>query len=277
MHSKNVRLRFIGVIHSPFKDAAQAPSQGRDAQGVIEVFEPYCKALKDIEGFSHIHLLYWLHKARCYSLIVRTPWDTEKHGLFATRSPHRINPIGYAVVELRKVYGRKLAVRGLDAVDGTPVIDIKPYISSIDTKRTGHNDWLQKTMRDRAHRAYILHMTLPRTTTIQIGKLGRHRLSRGHYYYVGSAKNNLHQRIARHRRKYKKRFWHIDHLLAHATIRDVYTSDLDEDRLARVMESLCQVPIKKFGASDSYRDAHLFFSSDAIVRMILTYTAMKKL
>ena len=272
MHSKNIRLRFIGIIHTPFK----TPAQDRGAKGTIEVFKQYQKALKDIGGFSHLHLFYWLHRTHRYKLITQTPWDGTTHGLFATRSPHRINPIGYAVVELLKVHGRKLIVRGIDALDNTPVIDIKPFITSIDTITTGHEDWRYCNARVPKHTTYVLHMTLPRTTTMHIGKMGRICFKRGHYYYVGSAKTNLQQRIARHRQKQKKRFWHIDYLLAHAAIQGVYTSHLDEEYLARIMELLSHIPVKKFGASDSSRGAHLFFSPTTIVQAILSYTTLRR-
>ena len=120
----------IGVIHSPYKSLGDCPRQASKSEvvAVIEVFEQYAGGLKDIEGFSHLILLYWLHKSHGYSLLVRTPWDTESHGLFTTRSPNRPNPIGISVVKLIERSGTILRVRGIDAIDGTPLIDIKPYI-----------------------------------------------------------------------------------------------------------------------------------------------------
>ena len=84
--------------------------------------------MKDIEGFTHIHIYYWLHKSKGYSLHVNTPWDDIPHGLFTTRSPHRPNPIGHTTVELVEQKDNILMVKGLDAIDGTPVLDIKPYV-----------------------------------------------------------------------------------------------------------------------------------------------------
>ena len=120
----------IGVIHSPYKSLSDCPRQASKSEvvAVIEVFEQYAGGLKDIEGFSHLILLYWLHKSHGYSLLVRTPWDTELHGLFTTRSPNRPNPIGISVVKLIERSGTILRVRGIDAIDGTPLIDIKPYV-----------------------------------------------------------------------------------------------------------------------------------------------------
>ena len=136
----------IGVIHSPYKSLGDCPRQASKSEvvAVIEVFEQYAGGLKDIEGFSHLILLYWLHKSHGYSLLVRTPWDTELHGLFTTRSPNRPNPIGISVVKLIERRGNILRVKGIDAIDGTPLIDIKPYVPEFnfndrDEKRIG---WL---------------------------------------------------------------------------------------------------------------------------------------
>ena len=136
----------IGVIHSPYKSLRDCPRQASKSEvvAVIEVFEQYAGGLKDIEGFSHLILLYWLHKSHGYSLLVRTPWDTELHGLFTTRSPNRPNPIGISVVKLIERRGNILRVKGIDAIDGTPLIDIKPYVPEFnfndrDEKRIG---WL---------------------------------------------------------------------------------------------------------------------------------------
>ena len=125
-----ITLTPIGVIHSPYKSLSDCPRQASKTGviAVIEVFEQYAGGLKDIEGFSHLILLYWLHKSHGYSLLVRTPWDTELHGLFTTRSPNRPNPIGISVVKLIERHGNTLRVRGIDAIDGTPLIDIKPYV-----------------------------------------------------------------------------------------------------------------------------------------------------
>lgn len=93
-----LELEPIGVVHSPYKKNGEA--QGGEEVSEIVIFDEYEGGLKDIEGFSHLHVFYWLHKSGGYSLSVRTPWDPEPHGLFATRSPHRPNPIGYSVVQL---------------------------------------------------------------------------------------------------------------------------------------------------------------------------------
>ncbi|MGB3477526.1 MAG: tRNA (N6-threonylcarbamoyladenosine(37)-N6)-methyltransferase TrmO [bacterium] len=137
-------LTFIGTIHSPYKSKADAPSQGRDNICEIEILKEYEAGLKDIDGFSHLHIFYWLHESRGFTLSVNTPWDDKPHGLFATRSPHRINPIACAAVELVEKKQNILKVKGLDAIEGTPVLDIKPYIPKIDAKPEAQIGWLKE-------------------------------------------------------------------------------------------------------------------------------------
>ncbi|MCK4475916.1 MAG: tRNA (N6-threonylcarbamoyladenosine(37)-N6)-methyltransferase TrmO [Methanophagales archaeon] len=129
-------VKQIGTIHTPYKTAKEVPYQGSLSEDVceIELFKEYEGGLKDIEGFSHLIVLYWLHKSKGYSLLVRTPWDTEPHGLFTTRSPHRPNPIGISIVRLIERKGNILRVKGIDAIDGTPLIDIKPYVPEFGEK-----------------------------------------------------------------------------------------------------------------------------------------------
>lgn len=139
-----LKLKPIGVIHSPYH-AGQVPYQGcgREEIGEVEVFEQFAEGLKDIEGFSHIVLIYWFHKSRGYSLMVRTPWDTKPHGLFTTRSPNRPCPLGLSVVRLVARKGNILKVKDLDAIDGTPLLDIKPYVPTVDEKSDIKVGWLE--------------------------------------------------------------------------------------------------------------------------------------
>ena len=145
----SVDLKIIGVIHSPYKKTSDATFQGNDKISKIEISKKYEDGLKDIEGFTHLHVFYWLHKSKGFSLIVNTPWDTISHGLFTTRSSHRPNPIGHAVVELIEQKDNILSVRGLDAIDGTPVMDIKPYIKKLDAKTDAISGWIEKTNLER--------------------------------------------------------------------------------------------------------------------------------
>ncbi len=131
-----MKLKQIGVIHTPYKTLTECPRQTCKSEQIaeIEVFKEYEGGLKDIEGFSHLIVLYWLHKSTGYSSLVRTPWDTELHGLFTTRTPNRPNPIGISIVRLVERKGNILGVKGVDAIDGTPLIDIKPYVPEFDEK-----------------------------------------------------------------------------------------------------------------------------------------------
>ena len=145
----SVDLKIIGVVHSSYKTTADAPFQGNDKISKIEISKEYEGGLKDIEGFTHLHVFYWLHKSKGFSLLVTTPWDTIPHGFFTTRSPHRPNPIGHAVVELVEQKDNILSVRGLDAIEGTPIMDIKPYIKKLDVKTDAISGWIEKTNLER--------------------------------------------------------------------------------------------------------------------------------
>jgi len=140
-----VDLKIIGIVHSSYKTTTNAQRQGNNKMSEIEIYEEYQQGLKDLGDFTHIHVLYWLHESKGFSLMVNTPWDTSPHGLFTTRSPHRPNPIGHAIVELFKQKGNILSVKGLDAKEGTPVIDIKPYVKKLDAKIDAISGWIEKT------------------------------------------------------------------------------------------------------------------------------------
>jgi formylmethanofuran dehydrogenase subunit E len=140
-----MQLKPIGIIRSLYKNRKETPPQGREEICWIEVSEQYAEGLKDIDGFSHLILFYWFHCSKNYSLLVKTPWDSKPHGVFATRSPNRPNPLGFSVVELIEREGNKLKVKGLDALEGTPLIDIKPYLSEIDAKANVRVGWVKET------------------------------------------------------------------------------------------------------------------------------------
>ena len=141
----SVELKSIGIIHSPYKNTGGAPYQAYESEEIsrIEVFKEFEEGLKDIEGFSHIIVIYWFHKSQGYQLLVRTPHDDSLHGLFATRSPHRPCPLGLSAVELVARGKNILKVKGLEAVDGTPLLDIKPYLPSVDEKTPVEVGWLE--------------------------------------------------------------------------------------------------------------------------------------
>ena len=141
----SLELKPIGVIHSPYKDRGEAPYQGYRSKKTsrIEVFKEFEEGLQDIEGFSHIIVIYWLHKSEGYHLLVKTPWDDIPHGLFTTRSPHRPCPLALTVVELVAREKNVLKVKGLDAIDGSPLLDIKPHIAVVDETSVVRSGWLE--------------------------------------------------------------------------------------------------------------------------------------
>ena len=132
--AKKFELVPIGVIHSSYQKEGDAPSQGRlsPATSEIEIFPDYTDGLEDVAGLPHLIILYWLDRADRCMLTAIPPHSKKEHGVFATRSPDRPNPIGFAVIDLLGIVGTRLIVRGLDAFDGTPVLDIKPYSPEID-------------------------------------------------------------------------------------------------------------------------------------------------
>lgn len=130
-----MELKQIGVIHSSYKAAGDAPFQGRLAEktAVLEVFPAFEGGLRDIEQASHLIVLYWGHLANRDRLQVQTPHSPEIKGVFACRSPDRPKPIAFCVAVLLQKNGRQLLVRGVDAVDGSPLLDLKPYFSHLDS------------------------------------------------------------------------------------------------------------------------------------------------
>ena len=140
------RLIPIGVIHSPYKRRGDAPFQGRhkDEVSTLEVFEHYEPGLKDVETCSHLIVLYLQNRGDRERLQTQTPWGPEIRGVFATRSPNRPNPIGLCTVELVERKGRFLTVRWLDALDGSPLLDIKPYSAGVDAVPEADVGWHRK-------------------------------------------------------------------------------------------------------------------------------------
>ncbi len=143
-NTQRLELKPIGIIHSPYNDSDKAPYQWYRNKKLsrIEVFKEFEPGLQDIEGFSHIIVIYWFHKSQGYHMLVKTPWDDVRHGLFTTRSPHRPCPLGLTVVELVAREKNILKVKGLDAINGTPLLDIKPFIRSIDERSVVKAGWL---------------------------------------------------------------------------------------------------------------------------------------
>ncbi len=137
----------IGIIHSPFKEPKGTPIQPTCAEGVngwVEVFPQYAEGLKDVEGFSHLILLYHFHLSKGVSLHARPFMDDEVHGIFAIRGPSRPNPIGISVVRLIGVEDNILHIQDVDIIDGTPLLDIKPYVPEVDARNVEKIGWLEK-------------------------------------------------------------------------------------------------------------------------------------
>jgi tRNA-Thr(GGU) m(6)t(6)A37 methyltransferase TsaA len=135
----------IGVIHTPYKEPRGTPIQPTGALGVegtAEVFPEYAPGLKDLDGFSHVILLYHFHLADGYSLTVRPYLGREDRGVFATRFPGRPNPMGLSIVRLTGVDGCALRIMDVDIVDGTPLLDIKPYVPAFDHREDVRIGWL---------------------------------------------------------------------------------------------------------------------------------------
>jgi tRNA-Thr(GGU) m(6)t(6)A37 methyltransferase TsaA len=144
---KQITFQPIGTIHTPFKDTKNMPIQGKGGKGIggtINIKPSFAEGLKDIGGFSHIILIYGFHRSKKCSLLVRPFLDDKLRGVFATRAPKRPNPIGISVVRLRKVEGAVLHIEDVDMVDGTPLLDIKPYVPDIDAFSTKRIGWLSK-------------------------------------------------------------------------------------------------------------------------------------
>ena len=127
--------RSIGVIHSPFKEPKNVPIQAaasKGTEGTIEIYPQFVQGLTDLEGFSQIILLYHLHLVTDSPLMVKPFLDDKLHGVFATRSPARPNKIGFSIVRLQRIEGNVLYIQNLDVIEGTPLLDIKPYIPAFD-------------------------------------------------------------------------------------------------------------------------------------------------
>ena len=146
-----IKLTPIGIIHSPFRQATGTPVQPSAAKGVegaVEVFEEYAAGLKDLAGFERIWLLYWFDRAEVEApaLIVKPYLDNTRRGVFATRAPARPNPIGLSSVHLLRIQRNKLDIRDVDILDGTPLLDIKPYVPQFDIFRVACSGWLERTV-----------------------------------------------------------------------------------------------------------------------------------
>jgi len=142
-----MQLKPIGIIHTPFtrqKEMPRSTSQAAGIKGTVELFAEYHAALKDLDSFSHVILIWHLDRSKGFHLEVVPPKQAQTRGLFATRSPHRPNPIGLSIVELHKIEDGVLYVERVDMLDGTPLLDIKPYIPASDSIQDARPGWLDR-------------------------------------------------------------------------------------------------------------------------------------
>ena len=150
---KEITFKPIGIIHSPFKEPVGIPIQPAGAKGIkgnIEIFEEFKEGLKDLDGFSHIVLLFHFHLSKNFNLLVYPYMEDKIRGVFATRAPRRPNQIGMSIVRLEKVEDNILHISNVDIIDGTPLLDIKPFVSKFDCFDINENEkvgWLKKRVK----------------------------------------------------------------------------------------------------------------------------------
>jgi len=145
MPSKQITIIPIGVIHTPFNTIEGMPIQPLAAKGIrghIELFPEYTEGLTDLEEFSHITLVYHLHEINGYDLLVKPFMDNKEHGIFATKSPKRPNAIGLSTVKLLGIQNNVIHIEMVDMLNGTPLIDIKPFYSKFDNRTNTKSGWL---------------------------------------------------------------------------------------------------------------------------------------
>jgi tRNA (adenine37-N6)-methyltransferase len=150
---EKIEYRPIGIIHTSYKTPEGTPIQPTHAQGPeakVEVLPEYAEGLTDLAGFSHIYLIYHFHLSKKFSLMVKPFLDTEFHGLFSTRAPSRPNSIGLSIVRLTGIKENILRVKNIDVLDGTPLLDIKPYVPGFDICKVDKIGWMEKKIKNLA-------------------------------------------------------------------------------------------------------------------------------
>ena len=152
MSAQKITFKPIGVIHTPYDDPVGVPIQGslrKDVEATVELFPEFVDGLQDVDGFSHLILLYQFHLSDGYRLVTKPFLDDTPRGVFAIRSPRRPNPIGMTVVRILGLDGNKLRVAGVDMVNGTPLLDIKPYIPDSDAHDADRMGWIGEKMKEK--------------------------------------------------------------------------------------------------------------------------------
>jgi len=160
---REIKVKPIGMIHTPYKEPSGMPIQGtfeKGARGNIRLFPKYKAGLKDIEGFSHIILIYYFNRSKEEKLTARPFLEDKEHGIFAIRSPHRPNHIGFSIVKIEKVRGSVITFSEVDMLDETPLIDIKPYVPRFDSRKNAKGGWTEK---------HFMSGKIPKRTKIKRG------------------------------------------------------------------------------------------------------------
>lgn len=142
-----ITMRPIGIIRTPYKTTEGMPIQGtfeKGVSGTIKLFSGYRRGLKDIEGFSHVILIYHFNRSKQEKLTGKPFLEDKEHGIFAIRSPHRPNHIGFSIVKLEKVCGADITFSEVDMLDGTPLLDIKPYVKYFDNRTNVKSGWVSR-------------------------------------------------------------------------------------------------------------------------------------
>jgi tRNA-Thr(GGU) m(6)t(6)A37 methyltransferase TsaA len=142
-----IELTPIGIIRTPYKEPSDMPIQGRfkdDVEGWVELKEQYVPGLRDLDGFSHAFLIYCFHRSDVEHLEARPFLEQETHGIFAIRSPHRPNHLGLSIVKIQRIEGNRLYFTDVDMLDGTPLLDIKPYVEHFDSRDDVKSGWIDK-------------------------------------------------------------------------------------------------------------------------------------
>lgn len=148
---KPITIHPIGIVHSPYTEAKGTPIQGvfsDKAEAWVELKDRYARGLKDLDGFSHAILLYQFHLSDREEIVGKPYLEKEEHGIFAIRSPHRPNHIGLSIIKIKKIEGNKLYFTEVDVLDGTPVLDIKPYVRQFDGRNDAVSGWIEKHFKD---------------------------------------------------------------------------------------------------------------------------------
>ena len=146
-----IEIKPIGVIHSPYLEPREMPIQGRfkdDVEGRIELKKEYAPGLQDLDGFSHLILIYYFHRSDREELQGRPYLEEQTHGIFAIRSPHRPNHLGLSIVRLQRIEGNRIYFTEVDVLDGTPLIDIKPYVEHYDRREGVRSGWLDEHFKE---------------------------------------------------------------------------------------------------------------------------------